>query len=88
MKAENTHFMELKYCEQCGGLWLRRVGSGEDLCQRCRCAVAHFTNAWRRALLIGQQRPKRVRSWFEARWLKASCRAFRGGRIRRTHATA
>ncbi len=27
--------LELKYCEQCGGLWLRRRGSGECYCAAC-----------------------------------------------------
>jgi Zn-finger nucleic acid-binding protein len=27
--------LELKYCEQCGGLWLRRQGSGECYCAVC-----------------------------------------------------
>lgn len=30
--------LELKYCEQCGGLWLRRRGSRECYCRAC----AHF----------------------------------------------
>ena len=27
--------LELKYCEQCGGLWLRRQGSQECYCAAC-----------------------------------------------------
>jgi Zn-finger nucleic acid-binding protein len=27
--------MELKYCERCGGLWLRVRGSGEVYCASC-----------------------------------------------------
>jgi len=27
--------MELKYCERCGGLWLRRQGEGEIYCPPC-----------------------------------------------------
>jgi Zn-finger nucleic acid-binding protein len=30
--------LELKYCEQCGGLWLRRQGSEQCYCASC----AHF----------------------------------------------
>lgn len=30
--------LELKYCEQCGGLWLRPRGSGQCYCAAC----AHF----------------------------------------------
>lgn len=27
--------MELKYCERCGGLWMRACGSGEIYCPAC-----------------------------------------------------
>ncbi len=27
--------IELKYCERCGGLWLRRVGNTEIYCVTC-----------------------------------------------------
>ncbi len=27
--------MELKYCEACGGLWLRRAGDEQVYCARC-----------------------------------------------------
>ena len=27
--------LELKYCEACGGLWLREAGSLEIYCERC-----------------------------------------------------
>ncbi|MGZ4788911.1 MAG: hypothetical protein ACXVZX_10365 [Terriglobales bacterium] len=33
METEVT--IELKYCERCGGLWLRRVGSTEAYCVTC-----------------------------------------------------
>ncbi|MGA7909838.1 MAG: hypothetical protein WCA16_20700 [Candidatus Sulfotelmatobacter sp.] len=40
MKAEKSDFanelcLELKYCERCGGLRLRPVGSGQMFCPRC-----------------------------------------------------
>ena len=28
--------VELKYCERCGGLWLRRPGQEIVYCERCR----------------------------------------------------
>ena len=31
--------MELKYCERCGGLWLRPTGSGLSYCPRCTAAM-------------------------------------------------
>ena len=27
--------VELKYCERCGALWVRRVDSSRPLCKRC-----------------------------------------------------
>ena len=32
--------VELKYCEHCGGLWVRERGSGIVYCGRCRPRVA------------------------------------------------
>ena len=43
MKAEQmeTVFLELKYCERCGGLWLRRKGDAQVHCESClRCLEA------------------------------------------------
>ena len=40
--------MELKYCECCGGLLLRRAGSGATYCSEC-------------AVLIGDLAPRRQR---------------------------
>ena len=40
MKAEQmeTVFLELKYCERCGGLWLRQKGDAQVHCEAClRC---------------------------------------------------
>lgn len=34
-QVEATVGLELKYCEQCGGLWLRRRGSEECYCAVC-----------------------------------------------------
>jgi hypothetical protein len=83
MKITGIILMELKYCEQCGGIWLRCQGSEEDLCQRCRCAVARYTGACRRALKNNNP-PRRARSWFEARWMTGkSCRTVRGVGARR-----
>ena len=30
--------MELKYCERCGNIWLRRSGSQRSLCTPCTTA--------------------------------------------------
>jgi Zn-finger nucleic acid-binding protein len=32
--------MELKYCERCGNIWLRRSGTGRTLCAPCTKAEA------------------------------------------------
>jgi len=34
-QMERSVGLELKYCEQCGGLWLRRRGSQECYCAGC-----------------------------------------------------
>lgn len=41
-KSESTNelCLELKYCERCGGLWLRPVGSGQMFCARCAGEMA------------------------------------------------
>jgi hypothetical protein len=36
MKNLKVVRLELKYCEHCGGLWLRRRGDCCLYCQRCR----------------------------------------------------
>jgi hypothetical protein len=32
--------VELKYCEHCGGLWLRECGAAAAYCENCRPLVA------------------------------------------------
>lgn len=34
--------LELKYCERCGGLWLRPVGGGQIYCTICSRAMAEL----------------------------------------------
>jgi len=34
--------LELKYCERCGGLWLRERGCGEVYCVHCQPEVAEL----------------------------------------------
>lgn len=34
--------LELKYCERCGGLWLRPVGGGQIYCVACNRAMAEL----------------------------------------------
>ena len=44
--------MELKYCEHCGGLWLRECGAGVVYCGNCRTKVAD--------LPVPKKKPQRV----------------------------
>jgi Zn-finger nucleic acid-binding protein len=37
--------MELKYCERCGGLWLRPVGGGQVYCVGCGREMAELPPA-------------------------------------------
>lgn len=40
-KRENVAVrVELKYCEHCGGLWVREPGAGEVYCEKCQPKVA------------------------------------------------
>lgn len=34
--------VELKYCERCGGLWLRRIGAQQVYCPGCVPEMADF----------------------------------------------
>ena len=49
---ENEVRMELKYCEHCGGLWLRECGAGVVYCDNCTAQVAE--------LPVRKKRPRRV----------------------------
>ena len=37
--------MELKYCEHCGGLWVRECGAGTAYCEKCQPKVADLPAA-------------------------------------------
>ena len=45
--------MELKYCERCGGLWLRQCGAGVVYCANCEREVAD--------LPVPKKKPQRVK---------------------------
>lgn len=45
--------VELKYCERCGGLWLRECGVGVVYCANCEREVAD--------LPVPKKKPQRVR---------------------------
>jgi uncharacterized Zn finger protein (UPF0148 family) len=53
--------MELKYCEHCGGLWVRERGAGTVYCDRCQTKVADLpTPKKRKGRLILPVRPRTV----------------------------
>jgi len=41
----NESRLELKYCERCGGLWLRPVGGGQIYCVACARAMGELPPA-------------------------------------------
>jgi len=40
-EVEVVH-LELKYCERCGGLWMRESGSGDVYCPPCAAQMSEF----------------------------------------------
>ncbi len=44
--------MELKYCEHCGGLWVRERGAGIVYCDRCQAKVADLPAPKRRKVRL------------------------------------
>ena len=40
MSRSEEPVLELKYCERCGGLWIRRQGQSVVYCGLCRAQVA------------------------------------------------
>jgi len=52
--------VELKYCERCGGLWLRPQGTNGVYCATCRVCLAAMPNP-------GEAPPRKARSRRKAR---------------------
>lgn len=52
--------VDLKYCERCGGLWLRPQGTNGVYCASCRVCLAAMPNP-------GEAPPRRARSRRKAR---------------------
>jgi hypothetical protein len=44
-RSANEVQLELKYCERCGGLWLRPAGGGEVYCGGCARKMAQLPPA-------------------------------------------
>jgi Zn-finger nucleic acid-binding protein len=60
-KASSTKEMkfELKYCERCGGLWLRPVGGEQIYCTACWREMAQLPRAsWERAGVEAARMPR------------------------------
>lgn len=51
-KDKNEVGVELKYCEHCGGLWVRERGAGIVYCEKCQPQVAD--------LPVPKKKPQRV----------------------------
>jgi Zn-finger nucleic acid-binding protein len=47
MSRQDEMAVELKYCERCGGLWLRRPGQELVYCERCRAQKAALLQSGR-----------------------------------------
>lgn len=47
MSRQDEMAVELKYCERCGGLWLRRPGQEVVYCERCRAQRAALLRSGR-----------------------------------------
>jgi hypothetical protein len=62
--------VELKYCEHCGGLWLRESGGGVVYCPNCQPKVAD--------LPVPKKKPQRVILPVRARALIEDCEVERG----------
>ncbi len=45
---QNIIQLELKYCERCGGLWVRRAGSEDPYCAPCAIQMADLASPTRR----------------------------------------
>lgn len=58
MKSVETRAMalELKYCERCGGLWLRPKGSDLIFCTACSKSMAGLSPVWPRGTHGREQR--------------------------------
>ncbi len=56
--------VELKYCERCGGLWLRRQGASGVYCASCRARLAAMPNP-------GEAPPRKARPRRKGRGGKA-----------------
>jgi Zn-finger nucleic acid-binding protein len=48
LKVNEVLRLELKYCERCGGLWLRPAGGTQVYCASCARQMSELPRPWRR----------------------------------------
>ncbi len=60
--STNALRLELKYCERCGGLWLRPTGGGQVYCAACVRAMAELPPASTEREIVRGAREARSRS--------------------------
>lgn len=65
--TNNLIQLELKYCERCGGLWLRPKGSELIFCGGCSKAMAGILPAWPRGMPRPSSRDRQTAD-YEARF--------------------
>jgi len=51
--------LELKYCERCGGLWMRECGSENRYCGSCALQIAEYPTPRRRGPKPGLSRNRK-----------------------------
>jgi hypothetical protein len=61
--AANELQFELKYCERCGGLWLRPAGGGQVYCLACGRAMAELPAATYTKSGVGRPRLPQGPRW-------------------------
>ena len=66
MNRRDEDAVELKYCERCGGLWLRRQGEEAVMCGPCRARHAALLRGGRGRLPVFGARVECLRGVAEA----------------------
>jgi Zn-finger nucleic acid-binding protein len=61
--SANESSLELKYCERCGGLWLRPTGGGQVYCVACAQAMGELPPASYQRKGVGSARMPQGPRW-------------------------
>jgi hypothetical protein len=61
--SANESSLELKYCERCGGLWMRPVGGGQVYCVACAIAMGELPPVCYRRAGVGSARVPQGPRW-------------------------